>query len=806
METDVDTSAYTTTVTGPDPGLTTVTTYDDDGLMVREEQRFTDPDGIAQVYVTTSTYTADYLLDTRTLPTGAVEDWDYDSEGRVTSYTDAAGVVRETEYGPNSQPSNRFEGGELVERTLFNSEDLPEQVFRGDGTLLRQVGYDTQGRPTSLTSGTGETLTLTYDSRGFIDTMTLPDFSGTPDLVDVDFDGLGRLEAVTADYPDGAGTTFYVYDSNGNREAIIDPRGQSMLFTYDTFGRMESYTDKLGETTSYTYDLDGRELTKTNRNGEVLTRTYDAAGRLETLTGPGIDRAFDYDALGRTVYARESAHITEFSYDEAGVTTVHAYATDSAGHVDASWSVVNDRAGRLVDLVGPNVGGVDAMDTTHTYDHRGRLDSLTESGVGTFTFGYDAANRMDELARPNGVITTTTYDDAGRTTATSTFDALDALIHEVGTTWDSRGLPDTQTDPEGTLDYEHDERGRLTGVDHPAGSAFDDESYTYDQANRRTSSHRDPASEVIYDDGDRLLQDAEYTYDYDDEGRRTTRTDRVSGEVTTYTWNVLDQLVELEDEAEGTTWRFVYDAMDRRVLVTTEETLSGAEVYGEAFVYDGNDTVRASYDTAGNLNAAYVTGFGFGEVLARVDGATEFALRDRLGSTVGWVDGAGGVAEVVLRDAYGVREALPVGVEPFGYTGHAEDGTGLVWGRARYYCPAKGGWVSEDPVWTEPRYGYSRLSPHFLTDPSGAVVASEEFVLALETSLLVRVGVAAFGCGTGALIGAVGGAVGSTAAGGSTGPAKGGAAAGCVGGAFGGSGPVILAATGVGAFTNEASR
>ncbi len=463
---------------------------------------------------------------------------------------------------------------------------------------------------------------------------------------------------------------------------------------------------------------------------------------LPTSRPPGCDRAFDYDALGRTVYARESAHITEFSYDEAGVTTVHAYATDSAGHVDASWSFVNDGAGRLVDLVGPNVGGVDAMDTTHTYDHRGRLDSLTESGVGTFTFGYDAASRMDELVRPNGVITTTTYDDAGRTTSTATFDALDALIHEVGTTWDSRGLPDTQTDPEGTLDYEHDERGRLIGVDHPAGSAFDDEAYTYDQANRRTSSHRDPASEVIYDDGDRLLQDAEFTYDYDDEGRRTTRTDRVSGEVTTYTWNVLDQLVAVEDEAEGTTWRFVYDAMDRRVLVTTEDTGTSAEVYGEAFVYDGNDTVRASYGTDGTLNSAYVTGFGFGEVLARVDGATEFALRDRLGSTVGWVDGGGAVAEVVLRDAYGVREALPVGVEPFGYTGHAEDGTGLVWGRARYYCPAKGGWVSEDPVWTEPRYGYAYLRPSVTGDATGRN-AGANFVAAIAASACAT-GVAVF--------------------------------------------------------------
>jgi RHS repeat-associated protein len=133
--------------------------------------------------------------------------------------------------------------------------------------------------------------------------------------------------------------------------------------------------------------------------------------------------------------------------------------------------------------------------------------------------------------------------------------------------------------------------------------------------------------------------------------------------------------------------------------------------------------VRATYDTSGNRTAAYLAGFGFGEVLARVDGAEEYALRDRLGSTVGWV-GQAGLSDLVVRDAYGVRGPTAV-VVPFGYTGHAEDPTGLVWGRARCMAPRTGAWTSEDSIHTEPRYLLASGVPDFMVDADGRSAAVE---------------------------------------------------------------------------------
>ena len=105
------------------------------------------------------------------------------------------------------------------------------------------------------------------------------------------------------------------------------------------------------------------------------------------------------------------------------------------------------------------------------------MSGIDEATLGLFSFGFDAAGRPSSLTRPNGTVTTTTYDAASRAADMSTVDGLGGLVHQILTTRDTRGLPDTQTDQEGVHDYEHDARGRLTGVDHPVGAAFGDESY-----------------------------------------------------------------------------------------------------------------------------------------------------------------------------------------------------------------------------------------------------------------------------------------------------------------------------------------
>jgi len=694
---------------------------------------------VAQELVEEWTYDTDYRVATHTLATGAVERWEHDEQGRVTEHTDAAGVVREWEYGPYGQVATSREGGEVVQTTMFDAAGLPWEVRRGDGTLARRTTYDAYGLPLTMENGTGQVVSLQYDGSLQLDTLTLPDFGGASDVVDVSFDGRGQLLSVTRDYPGGPGTTSMTYDANGNPTSITDPLSHTMAFGYDEQERRTSYTDKLGRTVSWTYDASGRELTKTNRNGEVLTRTYDGAGRLETVTGPGVDKEFVYDPLGRVVQARSGAHTETRTYDGALLVDVSVSGTPGSGHVSHTWTIGMDDASRVQTLVG------ESQSVTQGYDSRGRLSTVTEAALGTFTFGYDGAGRRATLTRPSGAVTTTSFDDAGQTTDIVTTDGLGAVVHEILTTYDGRGLPDTQTDHEGLHDYTHDVVGRLTAVDHPPGAAFGDEAYTYDAGNRRTSSHRDAAVEVVHDAADKLLQDATYTYSYDLEGRRTGRTHRTTGAVTTYSYNALDQMVELEEG--GVTWTYAYDANDLRVLVANDAG------YGEAFVYDLNGLVRASYTDAGTLRSHYVSGDRFGEALAAVDGSA-LSLQpmiDRLGTAVVWLDDAGLVTAYVSRDAYGMSASAPAIVLSYGFTGHAEDPTGTTWGRARCYSAASGSWLTEDPVFTEPRYLYANGNPALNTDSTGRMAAVETAKLVHRRPVVAWLWTG-LGCGVGALI------------------------------------------------------
>jgi len=263
----------------------------------------------------------------------------------------------------------------------------------------------------------------------------------------------------------------------------------------------------------------------------------------------------------------------------------------------------------------------------------------------------------------------------------------------------------------------------LVSVDHPPTSVFSDEAYTYDVAGRRTSTATDPAAQVVHDNADRLVQDATYTYAYDLEGRLTSRTHRVTSATTAYTYNALGRLVSVSDG--GVTWQFLYDGWGNRVLVSSDAG------YSESFVFGPDEMVRATYDASGTRTATYIPGPTARSLLARTDaaGSVESAVQDRLSSTVAFLDSAGQVSQHLKRDGFGVPDGLPTEVRPFGFAGHSEDPTGLVWGRARYYAPSMGTWLSEDSILTEPPYSYVHNSPLSLVDPLGNGPAREYALL-----------------------------------------------------------------------------
>ena len=180
----------------------------------------------------------------------------------------------------------------------------------------------------------------------------------------------------------------------------------------------------------------------------------------------------------------------------------------------------------------------------------------------------------------------------------------------------------------------------------------------------------------------------------------------------TYTWDARNRMTAVTGTAS-----FVYDAVSRRLSVTQGATTT-------ASVYDGYDPVQEQ-SPIGTVAANVQTGLGTDERFTRsVGGTASYYLTDALGSTVGITNATGTAVQTTYSyDPYGVTtQAGTANTNPYKFTGRQDDGAGLYYFRARYYNPAWGRFVSEDPIGLAGGinlYAYVGGNPVGVIDPYG---------------------------------------------------------------------------------------
>jgi YD repeat-containing protein len=144
--------------------------------------------------------------------------------------------------------------------------------------------------------------------------------------------------------------------------------------------------------------------------------------------------------------------------------------------------------------------------------------------------------------------------------------------------------------------YTYDQVGRLEQV-RIDGQV--EATYTYaDNSNR--SSVTDGQGDVVSgtsDDHDRLLFFGPVTYGWTDDGQLQTKT--VGGQTTTFTYDVLGNLVQV-DLPDGRTIEYLIDGSGRRVGKRVNGVLE------RAWLYAGGLSPIAEYDGAGQLVSMFV--------------------------------------------------------------------------------------------------------------------------------------------------------------------------------------------------------
>jgi RHS repeat-associated protein len=325
---------------------------------------------------------------------------------------------------------------------------------------------------------------------------------------------------------------------------------------------------------------------------------------------------------------------------------------------------------------------------TSVFDLAGRRSTMTVGGQTAVAYTYDNANRLTQIAQ--GTATTGfTYDNANRRTLLT--------------------LPNSVTQT-----YGYDNDSRLASILYQYGSTtLGNLAYTYDNAGRRTqmsgsyarSSAPSPVLQAVYDYANELLQWGDSGLSYDADGNM------LSDGSNAFAWNARNQMMTLNGVSN-----FQYDGLGRR------ETNNASVGY----LYDGVDSVQELSGTTPTANR--LTG-GVDEFFSRADSTgAYYPLTDALGSTIALTNGSGAVSTNYTYDAFGNTSADFSNSNSFQYTGRENDGNGLYYYRARYYDPAIGRFISEDPIEFESGdvnfYRYSYDNPINFYDPSGLTAKS----------------------------------------------------------------------------------
>jgi RHS repeat-associated protein len=672
----------------------------------------TDPNG----FVRSVSFNADGWISAETFAKGKTysQTFTYNRQagtGLLNNVIDPLGRKTSFIYDPkgNVRSVTRLDGTSGALTTSFTYDPAFNQLASVTDPLNHSVNYFyTKGNLTSVEDAQHRTSTFTYNTAGQLRTA-----KDTLDHIWTYGYTAGDLTSVRD--PLGRTTSFFV-DSAGRVVNETDPSGHQVRRDYDARNQLTKVTDPLGGATLFGYDPAGNLLTVTDARQNVTTYGYDAMNRITSRKDALLNtEIFDYDRNSNLVKLTDrKGQVTTYLYDGLNRRTFAGFGT----------------------IAGPKPTYSSSL--TYTYDAGNRLKKIVDTRGGTITKDYDGLDRLTNETAPNaprgGIVYT--YDNASRratmkvgslSTVTYTYNNANqptAIIQgtsSVGFDYDAAGRPKTLTLPDGIVQtYGYDDANELTSIAYTKGATtLGDLAYGYDGAGRRTAlwgsyarTGLPPATSATasYNANNQLASWNGTNLTYDPNGNLTSFGSQMN------TWNDRNQLSATSAGSAS----FAYDGLGRRLSKTVGGTTT-------KFLYDGPN-VAQEQNSSNTATANLLTGLGIDQTFSRslVGGATSSLLTDALGSTIALADANGTVQTSYTYEPFGgVTASGATNSNSYQFTGRENDGaTGLYFYRARYYSPAFGRFISEDPLrfpgGPDPNlYAYVGNYPTTLVDPLG---------------------------------------------------------------------------------------
>ena len=165
----------------------------------------------------------------------------------------------------------------------------------------------------------------------------------------------------------------------------------------------------------------------------------------------------------------------------------------------------------------------------------------------------------------------------------------------------------------------------------------------------RGNSNQNGAS--TFNQANQLLEDANFTYQYDNNGNTTRKTAKIGGAVTTYEYDAENKLARVMTATK--TANYKYDGLGRRV----EKEVIDAGTTTTRYVYD-NEDILLELDGANSITARYTHGPGIDEPLIMEKNAQPFYYHaDGLGSITEITNQSGTVVQRYTYSSFGKIES-----------------------------------------------------------------------------------------------------------------------------------------------------
>lgn len=303
-------------------------------------------------------------------------------------------------------------------RVELTRDEAGQITALSDGLLRTDFAYDASGNPTTEATA-GRKTTATFDSEGNVNAIELPQGVTIPAEHD---------DASTEQASGGQGIQTVLDQLDQLATSLGDSSNSAVHITEQKAGIEVRYSD--GRTALFD---DWGRLLRLKAGESVVSRSYDANGRITDLTMPdGRTYSLEHTPAGRVASVSDGVLNTKLSWHGELLTA----ATTSMG-TSYKWD----------------------------YDGAGRLTS-SKLGDALWTYHYDLAGNVDQIATPSGIIRYE-WDDWDRPVRTM----MDGHITEY--TWLDQGMElMAVADPLGdTVKFERDKQGHVTAMETPDGAS-----------------------------------------------------------------------------------------------------------------------------------------------------------------------------------------------------------------------------------------------------------------------------------------------------------------------------------------------